>query len=73
MTVKVNVRVVIPIASKALTVTKYEPAGCALVMRTTPVVGLATNVPLKLLFVETLILVAPVGAASGVTIVLRRR
>ena len=68
-TVKVNVRVVIPIASKAFTVTKYEPAGCAFVIRTTPVVGLATKVPLKLLLVETLMLVVLVGATLGVTVV----
>jgi hypothetical protein len=36
---------------------------------TTPVVGLAANVPLKLLLVETLMLVVLVGAASGVTVV----
>ncbi len=69
ITVKVNVLVVIPPASKALTVTKYVPAGCAFVTRITPVVGLATNVPLKLLLVETLMLGALVGAASGVTVV----
>ena len=36
---------------------------------TTPVVGLAANVPLKLLLVETLMLVVLAGVASGVTVV----
>ena len=62
VTDNVNVWVVVPPAPKALTVTRYEPAGLAFVTRTAPVVGLAAKVPLKLLFVETLMLVAPVGA-----------
>ena len=45
------------------------PAGWASVTVTTPVVGLAANVPLKLVLVETLMLDVLVGAASGVTVV----
>ena len=41
-----------------------------MVTRITPVVRFATKVPLKLVFVETLMLVVPVGAALGVTVVL---
>ena len=36
---------------------------------TTPVVGLAANVPLKLLSVETLMLVVLAGVADGVIVV----
>jgi hypothetical protein len=35
---------------------------------TTPVAGLTANVPLKLLLVETLMLVVLAGVASGVTV-----
>ena len=37
-------------------------------MRTRPVVGSPSSLPLKLVEVETLMLVVPVGAASGVTL-----
>ena len=70
VTVSVNVRVAIPPGPKALTVTVYAPggilAGCAFVTRTTPVAVFASNLPLKPAVVETFMLVAPVGAASGV-------
>jgi hypothetical protein len=69
VTVRVNVFVLAPPLSKALTVTVYIPAGCASVTRTTPVVGFPSSVPLKLVDVETLMLVVLVGAASGVTVV----
>jgi hypothetical protein len=69
VTVKVNILLVVPPAPNALTVTMYVPAGCASVTRTVPVVGFAASVPLKLVEVETLMLVVPVGAASGVTVV----
>ena len=58
-----------PTLSKPLIVTRYDPAGFASVTRTTPVAGLATKEPLKLVVAETLIRVAPVGAAVGVTVV----
>ena len=69
MTVKVKVVLVIPPPLKALTVIGNAPAGCALVICTTPVIGSAVKTPLKSLSVEALILVAPVGGASGVTVV----
>src|SRR5438445_8200582 len=68
VTVSVNVFVV-GTPSKALTVTVYAPAGCASVTRTTPVAELPSNLPLKLVEVETLMLVVFVGAADGVTVV----
>ena len=70
VTVSVNVLVAVaPPLLKAVTVTVYVPAGCASVTRTTPVVGSPSSVPLKLVEVETLMLVVLVGAASGVTVV----
>ena len=68
MTVSINEVVVIPPPFVALTTTVKIPVGCALVTRTTPVTGSTVKTPLKLLVVETLILVAPVGATSGVTV-----
>src|SRR5580765_2541133 len=49
--VKVLVAVRAP-ALRALTVTKYVPAGCASVTRTAPVTGFASSVPWKLVEVE---------------------
>jgi hypothetical protein len=54
---------------KALTITGYAPAGCASVMRTTPVTGSPTSVPSKSVKLETLMLVVLVGGESGVTVV----
>src|SRR6267142_6930697 len=65
VTVRVNILVAIatgPPPLKALTVTVYVPAGCASVTRTTPVVGYPSSLPLKLVEVETLMLVVLVGA-----------
>ena len=70
VTVSVNVLVVVaPPLSNAVTVTVYVPAGCASVTRTTPVAGSPSSVPLKLVEVETLMLVVLIGVASGVTVV----
>ena len=70
VTVNVNVRMVeLPMLSKAFIVTRYEPAGCTFVTRTTPFVVLAAKTPLELLLVETLMRVAPVGVAEGVMVV----
>ena len=66
--VKVLVAVAAPLL-KAVTETVYVPAGCASVTRTTPVAGSPSSLPLKLVEVETVILVVLVGAASGVTVV----
>src|ERR1041384_4902343 len=71
VTVKVKVFVVVnPLLPNALTLTVYTPAGCASVTRTTPVAASPSSLPLKLVEVETFILVVLVGAASGVTVVL---
>ena len=70
VTVNVNLLVAVkPPPLKALTVTVYVPAGCASVTRTTPVAGSPSSLPLKLVEVETLMLVALVGVASGITVV----
>src|SRR5947209_7235560 len=70
VTVNVNVAVLdAPAPSKAINVTVYTPAGCASVTRTTPVVGSPSSLPLKFVEVETVRLVAPVGAAEGVMVV----
>jgi hypothetical protein len=70
VTVSVNVVLALtPPLSKALTVTVYVPVGCASVTRTTPVAESPSRVPLKLVEVETLMLVVLVGGASGVTVV----
>src|SRR5947207_1155528 len=69
VTVNVNVLLAVkPLPLKALTVTVYVPAGCASATRTTPVAGSPSSLPLKLVEVETVILVVLVGAASGVTV-----
>ena len=69
VTVSVKVAVAVgPGSLKAVTVTVYVPPGCASVTRTTPVVGSAASVPLKVVEVETLMLVVLVGAESGVTV-----
>ena|SRR6266436_7915403 len=71
VTVRVNVLVVVrPAMLKAVTVTVYVPAGCGSVIRTTPVAGLASSVPLKVVDVETVMAVVLIGVASGVTVVL---
>src|SRR5262249_45304044 len=70
VTVKVKVLLTLaPPTPKAFTVTKYAPAGCASVTCTSPVAGSPSRVPLKLVEVETVILVVLVGVASGVTVV----
>src|SRR5205823_12249208 len=70
VTINMNVFCVVnPPLSNAVTVTVNTPAGCASVTRTMPVVGSPANWPLKLVEVETLRLVAPVGAAEGVMVV----
>jgi hypothetical protein len=70
VTVNVNVLVALePLPLKALTVTVYVPAGCASVMRTRPVAGSPSKLPLKLVEAETLTRVVLVGAASGATTV----
>ena len=73
VTVSVNVCVVEPPGPVAMTVTRYDSggmlAGCAFVTRTTPVATSAVSSPLKLVEVETLMLVMLVGAGSGVTVV----
>src|SRR5215831_18256663 len=71
LTVSTNVSVAVgPPPLNARTKTVYVPAGCASVMRTTPVAGFAESVPLKSVEVETLMLVVFVGAVSGTTAVL---
>ena len=71
VTVSVKVFVAVgPAPLNALTVTVYVPAGCASVTRTTPLTGSPSSLPLKLVEVETVILVVLAGAASGVTVVL---
>jgi hypothetical protein len=69
VTVRANVFVaLVPPPLKVVSVTVYVPAGCAFVTRTTPVIGLTSSVPLKLVEEETLMLVAFPGAASGVIV-----
>src|SRR5829696_8464419 len=70
VTVSKKVFVVVePATLNPVTVTRYVPGGvlvgCASVIRTTPVVGLAENVPLKSVVVETVIIASALGAASG--------
>ena len=70
VTVSVNMLLALaPPLPKAVTVIAYVPAGCASVTRTTPVAGLPSNVPSKLVEVETLMLVVLAGVALGVTVV----
>ena len=72
VTVSVNVCVVEPPGPVALTVTRYDSgkilAGCAFVTRTTPVATSAVSSPLKLVEVETLMLVVFVGVGLGVMV-----
>ena len=70
VTVNMNVLVAVePLPLKARTVIAYVPAGCASVTRTTPVAGSPSSLPLKLVEVETLMLVVLVGATLGITVV----
>src|SRR5262249_43492598 len=71
VTVSVNAFVVVGplLPLKAVTVTVYVPAGCGSVTRRLPVFGSASSFPLKLVDVETFMLVVFVGGTLRATVV----